>query len=162
MKYNQIISQLKDPATQNRWRVRMPNEDYPFQCNAESVEFGFRNTPARQRVAQGRNYNYADISTLDAVNIVFYETYDFSVTDYLNKWKLLIFNPYTGVFGPPAKYERQLVVEMLNEDEDSVIKTFEYLGAWPTDTSPITASYEDPNGRIQITQAFVVKELRQA
>ena len=162
MKYNQLMTQLKDPAPQNRWRIIMPNEDYPFQCIAESVEFGFRNTPAKQRVAQGRNFNYADTSTLEAINIIFYETYDWSVTNYLNKWKLLIYNPTTAVFGPPEIYERNIIVDMLNYEDDSVIKSFEYIAVWPSDTSPITASYEDPNGRIQITQSFVAKDVKQS
>jgi hypothetical protein len=162
MKFIQLHNQLKDPASQERWRIRMPQEDYQFQCMAESVEMSIRNVPAKQRFAQGRNFNYADVSTLEGINIVFYETYDFSVTDYLRKWKLLVYNSETGAYGPPASYERTIVVEMLNYEDDSVIKTFEYLGAWPTDTSPITASYEDPNGRIQITQPFAVRDVRQS
>ena len=160
MKFIELQNQLKEPASQERWRVRMPNEDYQFQCIAESVEFGFRNVPAKQRPGQGRTFNYADVSTLEAITIVFYETYDYSVTDYLRKWKLLIYNPETGVYGPPSGYERTIIVEMLNYEEDTPIKTFEYVGAWPTDTSPISASQEDASGRIQITQAFAVKDIK--
>ena len=158
--YQQLFSNtIKEPSKQSLFRLTMPNQDYPFQCIAESVELSFRNTAFKQRIAQGRNFNYADFSNLDMLNVVFYETKDMSVKDYINKWKLLIYNPITGVFGPPKLYERTITVEVLDEETAEVVQTMEYRGAAPADTAPITISYEDANGRVQITQSFAVKEL---
>ena len=157
MQFNQLLTSLKDPALQTRWRVRMPDEDYPFQVMAESVEFSTRNVAAKQRMAMGKAWSFPDSSTLDGITIVFYETYDWSVTNYLAKWDNLV-RDENGNYGVPIDYEKTIVIEMLNYEDDSAIKSFEYVGVWPTEMGALSMTSEDPNGRVQITQQFAVKE----
>ena len=155
--FNQVRN-IPDPALQSRWRVRMPGAQ-ELECIAESVQVIFRGVGAVARHGQAKVVYYPDTSEIDALNIVFYETHDYKVTDYLHKWRLQVRKP-NGDYGLPVEYERTIVIELLAHEDDSVVKTFEYEGAWPTDPSPIELSYEDPAGRIQITAQFRVSDVK--
>jgi hypothetical protein len=157
MKYNTLVSTIKDPALMTRWQVRMPNMASDFAIMALTVEIASRNVAAKDRYAQGKQFKRPDVSTLDDLTIGFYETHDFTVTDYMNAWDGKVRNS-DGSYNPPTSYWRDIVVEMLAYEDDTVVKTFTFKNCWPTTSGNWSLSYEDPNGTIIFTQTFAVDD----
>ena len=158
MRFSSITQQLKDPAIQTRWRVIMPDQRNPMQYMAESVEAVFRGVSSKARFAQAKSKHYPDASEIDALNIIFYETYDYEVTRYLERWRNKIRNKQ-GFYGMPAEYEKTIYVDMLHYDVNNYIIRFKYLKCWPIDSSPLSLTYEDSSGRIQVNATFRVDDV---
>ena len=157
--YNSLQTGLKDPAIQSRWRVIMPDVQ-PLLCIAESVEVVFRGVGAKARRGQAKVKYYPEESDIDTLNIVFYETADYDVLNYLTTWRGQIRHKNAS-YGLPSDYERDIFVQFLAIDSNDVIKTLKYKGVWPIDPSPISLNYEDPNARIQISASFRVDDVEE-
>lgn len=157
-RFKTIMSSIKDPAIQTRWRVIMPDQKREWQYMAESVEVVFRGVSSKARYSQAREKHFPDSSEIDTLNIVFYETYDMEVTKYIHNWRHKI-RAIDGSYGLPKDYERTIYVDILHYDIDSPIMRFKYLKCWPIDSSPLPFSYEDNTGRIQVNQTFRVDDV---
>lgn len=157
--FKSFQSSLKDPAIQTRWRVIMPDQKRETQYIAETVEAVFRGVSSKARYAQAKSQHFPDASEIDTLNITFYETYDFEVTRYLDRWRKLI-RDEKGYYGMPGDYEKDIQVHFLAYDSDKPIMKFKYEKCWPIDSSPLSLNYEDSSGRIQVPATFRVDELK--
>ena len=158
-RFKTLVTSIKDPAIQTRWRVLMPDQKREWQYMAESVEAVFRGVSSKARYSQAKSRHFPDASEIDTLNINFYETYDFEVTKYLYKWRHKI-RSVDGFYGMPQDYERDIYVDMLHYDIDKPIARFKYLKCWPIDASPLSLNYEDSTGRVQVSATFRVDEMQ--
>lgn len=150
---------VKDPAIQTRWRVIMPDQKRDTQYIAETVEAVFRGVSSKARYAQAKSQHFPDASEIDTLNITFYETYDFEITKYLYAWRHKIRNE-RGFYGMPHTYEKTIYVHMLHYDSDRPIMKFKYEKCWPIEASPLSLSYEDSTGRVQVPATFRVDDMK--
>jgi hypothetical protein len=148
---------LKDPALATNFLVRMPwSADNLKEIVAEKVTPTFFKTPATPRFNQGSNTYFPGITDIDGLTISFYETHDMAVLKWLNKWKLEVYDPITGVYGMPDVFKKTIYVEQYSQGSVSKVLNFEYTGCWPTDTAPFNLDYSDETGVIKVEAQFSV------
>ena len=150
---------MAPPALASRWFVLFENQVGPYSNVVETVEATFINTEAKARYSQGSNNYFAETTDIEGLNIMFYEDEKFSVTKWLKDWRKQVYNPENGVYGYPDDYKKRIYIELFSYEENRPILTLGYKNCWPTTAGTLALSYEDPNGRLQVTQQFSVDTL---
>lgn len=146
---------IKDPALVSRWFIRVEGTSSPYECIAESAELSFHKTPPKGRHYQGTQKFYPDFKDIDGITINFYETFDFSVTKFIKKWRSQIVRE-DGAYGVPVEYKRKISAFMYTQNQNVPMITFEMEGAWPTDKIPFSLTYDDEVGRLQAAVMFSI------
>jgi hypothetical protein len=106
---------------------------------------------------RGRILKIAGERTFDPWTITVINDTDFNVRDAMERWSNGI-NSHSANTGlvSPADYQADMIVEQLDKDE-TVIKRYDFRGAFPTVVSPIELAY-DANDQIEeFTVEFAVQ-----
>lgn len=115
--------------------------------NVASVDVPFR----------GRVLRVAGERTFDPWTVTVINDTDFAVRDAMERWSNGInsHSANTGLVNP-AEYQADMIVEQLDKDE-TVIKRYDFRGAFPTVVSPIELAY-DANDQIEeFTVEFAIQ-----
>lgn len=155
----EAIQQIKDPARNGRWFVLFNNASDPYECIAEQAELVFEEIQPKSRYVAGSQKYYPDNATLSAVSMTFYETYDYQVTRYMNRWRSLIRRD-DGFFGLPADYKRVIDAQLYYPNRNSPVLTVRYTGCWPTNQGAFALTYDDEEGRLQVPVTFSVDRVQ--
>lgn len=169
-----LIQSAGEPALDWTYRVRMPDlESDSVGTNsslqnitklasrdrvifAESVTVGLPHSASEKRAVNAWTLGYAGTLEQEDVTLSLYETYDYSTTKYLKKWKSLIFNEKdiegqpaeSGNFNLPKDYKKTIWIDVFEPTQfDTPVIKFKATGCWPTDTGQYNYSYGN-NGRI--------------
>jgi hypothetical protein len=106
---------------------------------------------------RGRILKIAGERTFDPWTITVINDTDFDVRDAMERWSNGI-NSHSANTGlvSPADYQADMIVEQLDKDE-TVIKRYDFRGAFPTVVSPIELAY-DANDQIEeFTVEFAIQ-----
>lgn len=159
MLYRQYALQAPDPALSTRWYMIVPDVKSATMCVAENATLTFQKIPAKQRYRQGKMMNYADTSSVDGINISFYETNDYQVSRWLQAWRLQVFNPRTGVYGMPSRYKKTIEAHLLGIDSLEPKLSLIFTGCFPTDQNTWEVQYDDATGRLKVEAQFSVDDV---
>lgn len=151
---------VPDPALASTWILKVPFADFTVQVVAEKVQPTFHKTPATPRFAQGTNTYYPGVTDIDGLSCTFYETHDLQVSQWLYNWRRLVYEPDTGVYGMPAVYKQDVIIDYYEQGNSSPVRSARYIGIWPTDEGPYPLDYESGEGRIQIEAQFSCDDMR--
>ena len=102
---------------------------------------------------RGRQFKMAGDRTFDTWAVTIINDTDFSIRDAMERWMNGInnHNANTGL-ATPIDYESDLIVDQLDKD-GSIIKTYNFRGAFPTAISPIDLSFDATD----IIEEFIVE-----
>jgi hypothetical protein len=105
------------------------------QSSTASFEVPFR----------GRVLKIAGDRTFDDWTITVYNDTNFAIRDSFERWMngINAHSANTGIANP-ADYQADLIVEQLDRDE-SIIKRYQFRGAFPTVVGPIALDYQAAN-----------------
>jgi hypothetical protein len=141
---------IADPAIASLWIVRMPFGADLKDIVAESITMTKYKTPSVARFNGGSNSYFPGTSDIDGLAITFYETHDYRVTRYFEKWRLSVFNPESGVYGMPKDYKQSIKTELYSNLSTSPVMEYEYKYCWPTDIQAFEMNYTDETARITV------------
>lgn len=155
-----LAHSLPDPAQNTLWYCSVPfTNGMVYHVLAERAAPTFSKTSFRPRPAAGRQKYYPEATDIDGINITFYETFDFRVTNWLHSWRKLVVDD-DGNHGPPALFKKEIIFRLYARDNLSKPSmTMIYTGCAPTDQTAYELSYEDETGRITIEAQFSVDRM---
>ena len=149
---------LEEPAIDWRWFVYMPPvEGITIDVSkivAENVSFPFRNVQSQPRFLGGTYKKYPGMSEVENVDISFYENHKFSITSYLEKWRKLIYDSETGIYGMPVNYKKDIYLEIYDSQGNLGFKGI-LIGARPTGQNNFDLDYTS-GGRLNVTASFAI------
>lgn len=152
-----LAHSLPDPAQNTLWYLICPfTNNQIYHVLAERISATFPKNAFRPRHSEGSFDYFPETSDIDGINISFYETFDFRVTAWLDKWRKLIKDP-EGNYNPPILFKREFELQLFSRDNmTSPTMTILYQGVAPSDQTPIELAYEDETGRIMVEAQFSV------
>ncbi len=136
-----IKSRIRNFAKPTRFNVTgfgLP-DDLRIVCKAASLPaetIGTIEVPY-----QGRKIKIAGDRTYEPWTITIMNSIDFDVHQAILDWNASINGPVTNLGGEPLTYKREGIVEQLDE-QDNVVKTYTFVGAWPSNIGAIELSFE--------------------
>ena len=138
------VEGLNDILNKARFLVKAANLP---ASNVAPIEVPFR----------GRVLKIAGDRTFDTWTITIINDTDFTVRDSMERWAngINAHSANTGLTNP-VDYQADLIVEQLDRDE-SVIKTYNFRGCFPTNVSQIDLSYETVDTIEEFTVEFAVQ-----
>ena len=106
---------------------------------------------------RGRQLKVAGDRTFEPWTVTIINDTDFTVRDSMERWAngINAHSANTGLTNP-VDYQADLIVEQLDRDE-SVIKTYNFRGCFPTNVSQIDLSYETVDTSEEFTVEFQVQ-----
>ena len=106
---------------------------------------------------RGRQLKIAGDRTFDTWDVIIINDTDFNVRNAMERWMngINAHSANTGITNP-VDYEADLVVDQLDKD-GSVLKTYNFRGAFPTAVEPIALNYEDNDIVEQFGVSFQVQ-----
>lgn len=106
---------------------------------------------------RGRQLKIAGDRTFDTWSPTIINDTDFKVRDSMERWMngINAHRANTGI-STPVDYQADLVVEQLDRDE-SVLKTYNFRGCFPTNVQPIDLSYASNDEIERFTVEFQVQ-----
>lgn len=154
-----VVSSLEDVALQGRWFTYVDRVDGPTEVLVEHQSIPWHKTQPTARYTSGMFRHYPGPVDVDGIQIVFYETWDYRVTKWLNYWRSEVYDPETGVFGTPTMYRREFVTEFYPPNSESSAMRRSYLGCFPIEQQPFELSYAEVDGRITVSGLFAVNKV---
>ena len=106
---------------------------------------------------RGRELKIAGDRTFDVWNVQIINDTDFAIRDAMERWMngINAHKANTGLTAP-VDYNADLLVEQLDRDE-SVLKTYNFRGCFPTNISAIDLSYDTNDAIEEFTVEFQVQ-----
>lgn len=147
------------PALKSLWKVQVNFAQSVSFLVAESMSPTFTKVPAEAHFTGGSNDYYPGNADIDGLSITFYEVHNHLVGNWLTAWQKKIYDPQSHVFGLPAEFKADIIVNLYSRQSRQPTKVLTYKGCWPTDRGPYELSYDDETGRITIVAQFAVDEL---
>ena len=149
MMERRVLEHLRHPALQGRW-VASISGFLPEELVIEQIgpNYMYR-TGQTSRFYGGRMYDFPDVAHGDPIPITFYETHTFDMADFFYRWNMLKFEPTQGIYGVPADYLRDIVVQLFPvTSSQTPAATLTLQGVWPVDNQPFDLTYVNAEGRI--------------
>jgi len=126
-----------------------------FMCKAAQLPGS--NVPQIDVPFRGRILKIAGDRTFDPWTITIINDTDFNVRNAMERWMngINAHSENTGLTNP-QDYQADMIVEQLDRDE-SIIKRYDFRGAFPTVVSPIELAYESNNVVEEFTVEFAIQ-----
>lgn len=154
-----VARSLEDPALQGRWFTYMERVEGPTQVLVEHQSIPWHKTQPTARYTAGQFRHYPGPHDVDGIQVVFYEVWDFRVTNWLNNWRREVYDPETGAYGVPKFYRREFVTEFYPPNSESAAMRRSYTGCFPVEQQPFELSYAEVDGRLTVTALFAVNKV---
>ncbi len=150
---------LPDPAPDWMWTADIINIGslLPLQnIYVKEVNFGYNNYDYEQRYRTGIYYTFPRHAGTHPLNIVFYEPYNFLVTQYLNTWRLSI-RDNKGNYNVPKDYFGAVILRLY--DYTGFLQlAIKVDGVWPMAQQPLNLQYNS-SGPIMTACDFAIQNV---
>lgn len=141
-----------DPLLEYMWIC----DSLPFGLPVEYVEtldLPFNNIKIAEPFAGGAGYTYyPGTHDISSFSMAFYMDVQGTSLKWLNKWKGLVKDFKTNLYGLPSSYKQPITVILYDNRGKAVVKV-KLTGTWPADTQNLSLSNSSYN-RLILTQTF--------
>lgn len=151
---------IASPALSTLFIVRVPFITTLVEVVAEQVTATVPKIPSTPRTSNGSNTYFPGVEDVDGISITFYETEDYAVSNWLMKWRKLVYDNDTGFYGLPKDYYKPIYVDAYSTSSTSPIRSLQYIDCWPTDQGPYEYNYAEETGRITVAAQFSVNDMK--
>ena len=138
-----------EPAPLWRHQIQFPEINGiaipPAQVVGGSFTFPF--VDAEARAHSGSYTYYPQFNNIDAIDVTFLETEDYTITKYLYRWLDLVFSGEDGTYSESARFKRNIVLIMNNNRGDEAFRVI-YNGTFPTRINQIDPSENEEYYRV--------------
>lgn len=155
------VLSLRDPAGMGRWIAFFDATLIGRGgINVESIEVPLLETGSHERVYGGEGYSFPNFASKAPIQVSIYEDDQYSATNWIQNWKLKIYDPKTQIYGLPVDYLKDLTVFLLPVDSNTKpTGKITIEGLFPIETSGRSFNYHTIDGRIVLQASFSARAI---
>lgn len=130
-----------------------------IMCEAVEVAPNI-NLGRQDRYFNGKMVTFPGLPSVTPITAVFYESEDYSTTDYFRKWQNNVYDPARNIYGVPAEYCKDIEFVALPITDNSEVTRYMSImlkNCWPVEISKY--SYGSTTDRIKIQVEFAYHDL---